>query len=128
MFDKSDFLTLKIAYMFATILAIISTVLASLIKWWQYTWFLSIFLGLLAGTINYIKIVIVTTNATSSKYKNAKLAFVINNITALVIYFIVLLISALVNFLNIFLCFIGIMLIKIVIIIRFTKKPKQEEV
>lgn len=125
--DKSDLKTLKISFIVGVILALIAFILAFFLNWWHKLWFLSIFIGLFSASFCYIKLVYVTTNVTNFIYKNPKKAFIINNLTSLLIYFLALLICTIVNIFNIYLCFLGILILKIVIIIRFGRKPKKEE-
>ena len=124
--EASDRKTLKIAFLVTIILSIISTILAIIISWWLYTWFLSIFIGYLSALFCYIKLVNVVINATNGAYKSAKKAFIINNISTLFIYFIALLICTIFKPFNIFLCFAGILTIKVVLIFQYGKSSNKE--
>ena len=118
---------LKLSFIVMFCLVIISLVFAFFIDFWQYTWALSILIGYISAVICYIKLVYVVTNVTNFIYQNPKKVFILNNLSSLLIYFIVLLISVLVPIFNIYLCFLGIVIIKIVIIILYGRKPKAKE-
>ena len=124
---NEDLKILKLSFIVMFCLVIISLVFAFFIDFWQYTWALSILIGYISAVICYIKLVYVVTNVTNFIYQNPKKVFILNNLSSLLIYFIVLLISVLVPIFNICLCFLGIVIIKIVIIILYGRKPKAKE-
>ena len=124
---NEDLKILKLSFIVMLCLVVISLGFAFFIDFWQYTWALSIFIGYISAVISYIKLVYVVTNVTNFIYQNPKKVFILNNLSSLFIYFIVLLISVLVPIFNIYLCFLGIVIIKIVIIILYGRKPKAKE-
>lgn len=130
--SQSDKKTIKISFIINIFLMIICLGLSFIIKSWSYSYFFSILIGYLSSLFNYVKLVTVVTNVTNGSYQNAKKAYVINNLTSLILYFVVLLICTIVHLFNIFLCFLGIIIIKVVLIFQYTifdktKKISKEE-
>ena len=99
---NEDLKILKLSFIVMFCLVIISLVFAFFIDFWQYTWALSILIGYISAVICYIKLVYVVTNVTNFIYQNPKKVFILNNLSSLLIYFIVLLISVLVPIFNIY--------------------------
>lgn len=125
--DNDDIKVIKISILVGLILFAISIILSLVFEWWKYTWGLSILIGDIVSIICYIKIVHVTTNMTNFIYLNPKKVLILNNLTNYLLYLSVLLISVLIKVFNVFLCFIGIMILKIVIYIKYSKIIDKKE-
>ncbi len=123
--SNDDFKILKISFIVMLFLIIFSLCLALCFNCWQFSWALSILIGYLASVLNYVKLVYIVTNVTNFVYHNPKKVFILNNISSLLVYFIVLLVNVLIPIFNIFLCFLGIIIIKIIIIILFGKQSSK---
>lgn len=88
---------------------------------------MSILLGYISSVVCYLKLVYVIFRETAFPSNKSKKAFVLNNLTNMIIYFSFLLFNLLIKWLNIYLCFIGMMIIKIIIYILYGRKPKVGE-
>lgn len=126
--SNEDIRILKYSFFISIILAILLTIPSFFLKWWNYGFGLSILIGYLSSAISYYKLVVVTTKVTNFEYENPKRAFVFNNLTSLLIYFVALLICTLIEIFNIFLCALGIVIIKIMIIALYGKNKKNNQV
>ncbi len=120
--NNDDKKILKNSTILCSIFIVISIVLSLFFDWWRTTFFISIIMGYLSSIICYFKLVYVTFKETAFPSNKSKKSFIINNISSMLIYFLFLLINQLINWLNIFLCFLGMMIVKIVIYILYAKK------
>lgn len=122
--SNEDKKILKYSFFVSIILTIILAIPTIFIKWWNIGFGVSVFIGYFASAISYYKLVVVTTRVTNFYYENPKRVFILNNLSSLLIYFIVLLICTLVKIFNIFLCALGIFIIKIIIIVLYGNNKK----
>ncbi len=125
--SNEDKCILKVSCITAIIISIITIIPAFFLNWWKWTFFLSILIGYLASVICYFKLVYVVFRETSLPTNQSKRAFIFNNLSNLLIYCVALMICFFVGCLNIFLCFLGMMIIKIIIIILYGRQQKVGE-
>jgi ATP synthase I chain len=125
--SSEDKCILKVSCITAIIISIITIIPAFFLNWWKWTFFLSILIGYLASVICYFKLVYVVFRETSLPTNQSKRAFIFNNLSNLLIYCVALMICFFVGCLNIFLCFLGMMIIKIIIIILYGRQQKVGE-
>lgn len=117
--SNEDIKILKTSFIVSVILSVFLTIPSLFVDWWKICFGLSVFIGNLSGMINYYKLVVITTKVTNFEYQNPKRTFVFNNLSSLLIYFIVLVFCTLIKVFNIFTCALGIFIIKVVIIILY---------
>lgn len=110
--DKS---TLKVAFFISIIVSVIITILAFLIDFVHISWGIFLLVGNITSSICYIKLVNNITDVLNGRYLKHKRAMFLNSLTSMVIYFIVLSISVLINTYALFWCALGILSIKFVI-------------
>lgn len=122
--SNEDKTILKFSFLISVCASAIAIIPTFLFDWWKWSFFLSVLLGYAASVICYLKIVYITFRETAFPSKKSKNAFVFNNLTNMVIYFAFLLLNLLVKWLNIYLCLIGMIVIRIVIYILYGRKPK----
>ncbi len=125
--SNEDKAIIKISFIATLIISILLIFPSFFFDWWKWPFFLSVFIGYLASFVCYLKLVYAVFRETSFPSDKSKGAFVLNNISSMLIYCLFLLLCHFVSWLNIFLCFIGMMIIKIVIYILYGKKPKVGE-
>lgn len=82
-------------------------------------------LGYLSSLICYIKIVITTKNVISRLSEKASKKFILNNVTNVIIYLIILGMCGYFFWPSIFLAFVGIICLKIIIIVLYGKYNKK---
>lgn len=122
--SKEDKTILKVSFLVSVGVSIVAIVLACILDWWKGSFFLSVILGYVASAICYLKIVYVTFRETAFPSHRSKKAFVFNNLTNMMIYFGFLLFHLFMKGLNIYLCFLGMIIIKVVIYILYGRQPK----
>lgn len=122
---NEDRTILKRSFWLALGVAIVAIIPSFFISWWKWSFGLSTLIGYLASAFCYVKLVYIVVKATNQEYRRPKKVFVLHNMLNLLIYFAVLIVCQLWNCLNIFLCFLGILTIKIVIVISFGKKKQK---
>lgn len=113
---------LKHSLFISLILSIVITLVSIFISWWHYSWGIFILIGNFISCICYIKLANNITNMLKGYYQNYKRKVVLNYLTSLLLYFVVLTISVFVNTYAIFGCIIGIFILKIIIYIKNIKK------
>lgn len=109
---------LKHAIIVSLILSIIATIPTFFLDWWKFGFGISILIGSLSSIISYLNLVFVTYKVTSFEFDNPKKSFVINNMLNLIIYALALILTVLIDVFNIFLCLVGILILKLVIVIN----------
>lgn len=123
--SKEDIELLKLSFFVSLILSIIIFIPAIFIKFWNYAWGPFIFVGNIASSIAYIKLANNIYNITSGYVNNPKRSAILNNLTTLLIYFIIFTISVLINKYTIFFCAFGVMIIKLIIVFKNFKIKKE---
>lgn len=123
--SNEDQTILKCSFYFALGVAIVAIIPSFFISWWKWSFGLSTLIGYLASAFCYVKLVYIVIKATNQEYRNPKKIFVLHNMLNLLIYFVALLVCQLWKGLNIFLCLLGILTIKIVIVIFFGRKKQK---
>lgn len=118
---------LKISGITALVVSILTSIPTAFLKWWKWSFFLSVFIGYLASVLCYLKLVYVVFRETSFPTNHSKRAFIVNNLSSLLIYCAALLICLFVEWLNIFLCFLGMMMIKVSIVVLYGRQQKVGE-
>lgn len=116
---------LKYSFYTSVIISLLIIVPSIFIGWWNFTWGLFIFIGNIASSISYFKLVNNVNKITLGYVSNPKRSSFMNSITSLLIYAGLFIISVLIDVYTIFFCAFGIMIMKIVIIIK-NFKPKKE--
>lgn len=122
--SKEDIEFLKLSFFVSLILSVIIFIPAIFIKLWSYAWGPFIFVGNIASSISYIKLANNIYNITSGYVNNPKRSAILNNLTTLLIYFIIFTISVLINKYTIFFCAFGVMIIKLIIVFKNFKIKK----
>lgn len=123
--SNEDKIYLKNSFYISTIISLFVLIPSIFINWMHFTWGLFVFIGNIASSISYIKLVNNVHKITLGYSNNPKRSSFLNSMTSLLIYAIVFIISVLINVYTIFFCGFGIMIMKIVIIIK-NLKPKKE--
>lgn len=119
---NDDKIILKYSLFISLILSIVILLVSIFISWWHYSWGVFILIGNLISCLCYIKLANNITNMLNGYYQNYKRKVVLNYLTSLLLYFVVLTISVFVNRYAIFGCIIGIFILKIIIYIKNIKK------
>lgn len=125
--SNEDKKILKLSFFVSIVFSTMMIIPAFIFNWWKWSFFLSVLLGYTASAVCYLKLVYVIFRETAFPSNKSKKAFVLNNLTNMIIYFSFLLFNLLIKWLNIYLCFIGMMIIKIIIYILYGRKPKVGE-
>lgn len=125
--SNEDKKILKLSFFVSIVCSIIMIIPVFIFYWWKWSYFLSVLLGYIASAVCYLKLVYIIFRETAFPSNKSKKAFVLNNLTNMIIYFSFLLFNLLIEWLNIYLCFIGMMIIKIIIYIVYGRKPKVGE-
>lgn len=123
--SNEDKTYLKYSFYISVIISLLIIIPSLFINWWHFTWGLFIFIGNLASSIAYFKLVNNVNKITLGYVSNPKRSSFLNSMTSLLIYAGLFIISVLINVYTIFFCAFGIMIMKIVIIIK-NFKPKKE--
>lgn len=123
--SNEDKTILKRSFWISVVIAFLAIIPSFLISWWKWSFGISTLIGYLASAFCYVKLVYIVIKATNQEYRKPKKVFVLHNMLNLLIYFIALLVCQLWTSLNIFLCLLGILMIKIVIVISFGKKKQK---
>lgn len=116
---------LKYSFYISIIICIFILIPSRFISWWHFTWGLFIFLGNMASCISYIKLANNIYKITQGYTSNPKRSSFINSMTSLLIYASLFIISVLINDYTIFFCAFGIMILKIIIIVKNFKTKKE---
>lgn len=124
--SKDDIKIIKVSFGVGIILSLILTIPYLFIDWWKIGFGLSVLLGNIASIITYYKLVVITTKVTNFEYQNPRKVFIFNNLSSLLIYFVILLFCTLIKIFSIFTCALGIFIIKAVIIILFGIKKEKK--
>ena len=116
---------LKYSFYISIIISLLILLPSLFINWWHFTWGIFIFIGNIASSIAYFKLISNVNKITLGYVSNPKRSSFMNSMTSLLIYAGLFIISVLINVYTIFFCAFGIMIMKIVIIIK-NFKPKKE--
>lgn len=123
--SNEDKTILRRSFWMSLVIAILAIVPSFFISWWKWSFGISTLIGYLASAFCYVKLVYIVIKATNQEYSKPKKVFVLHNMLNLLIYFVVLLGCQLWSSLNIFMCLLGILMIKIIIVISFGKKKQK---
>lgn len=125
--SSEDKKILQVSSVSAIVVSIMLIIPTFFLSWWKWPFFLSVLIGYLASAICYLKLVYIVFRETSLPTNQSKRAFIFNNLSSLLIYFAVLIVCFFIEWLDIFLCFLGMMIIKIIIIILYGRQQKVGE-
>ncbi len=101
------------------IIGFIIVLIICLIFNWALTYLISFLIGYLANILGFLKNNYIIDSLLNGERQNSKKTMIGNTITSYLLYGITLVINLLVPIFNIFVCFFGLLIIKITIVVKY---------